>query len=452
MPIRMVEDDNNQPDFRPDDNSGNKGNRGGGGIAKLLPLLLTFLFKKPLIAIPLLLIVGAFFFFGGFGGGGKANEASLATGADLKEEVYDKAEVGAALSEEEGKNPLPEYVSLEKFAPQRMNQGEQGSCVGWGSSYAARTILESSASGQNPDDIVFSPSFVYNQIGFEDCQGAYISKACELMQGAGDVPLKNFGYTDQSMYNEKVWHPTEDDYSMDGFGGHCMCIIGYDDRLEGGAFQIMNSWGPDWGEQGIAWIRYKDFMHFNKEAYALNLLPKKGEAATRKFACAIGLVDNSTKQYIPLKNSGNVFSTIDPIAKGTKFKMEVQNSIECYTYIFGQETDGSSYVLFPYTPKHSAFCGITGYRLFPRDYSMQADELGNKDFMAVVVTKEPVDYKQLNDAINKAQGDYKSKVMQALSGTTISNVDFQSEQGRIGFTAESENKNAVATIVEIDKN
>jgi Papain family cysteine protease len=256
----------------------------------------------------------------------------------------------------------------------------------------------------------------------------------------------------QDMYGEKVWRPTENDYSMDGFGGHCMCIIGYDDRLEGGAFQIMNSWGPDWGENGIAWIRYKDFMHFNKEAYALNTLPKKGEAASRQFACAIGLVDNSTKQYIPLENTGNIFRTTKSVAIGTKFKMEVQNSVECYTYIFGQETDGSSYVLFPYTPKHSAFCGITGYRLFPRDYSMQADDMGNKDLMAIVVTKEAIDYKQLNDAINKGRGDYRSKVMQALNGTTVSSVDYQSEQGRIGFTAESENKNAVAVIVEIDKN
>ena len=71
--------------------------------------------------------------------------------------------------------------------------------------------------------------------------------------------------------------------------------------------------------------------------------------------------------------------------------------------------------------------------------------------MAVVVTKEPVDYQQLNNAINKASGDYRNKVMSALSGTTISNIHFNSDNGRIAFTAESENKNAVAMIVEIDK-
>ncbi|ULT46065.1 DUF4384 domain-containing protein [Niabella defluvii] len=52
--------------------------------------------------------------------------------------------------------------------------------------------------------------------------------------------------------------------------------------------------------------------------------------------------------------------------------MEVKNSTECYIYIFGQETNGSSYVLFPYlkpgetVSKHAPYCGITGYRLFPK--------------------------------------------------------------------------------------
>jgi hypothetical protein len=115
---------------------------------------------------------------------------------------------------------------------------------------------------------------------------------------------------------------------------------------------------------------------------------------------------------------------------------------------FGQETDGSSYVLFPYTPKHTAFCGITGYRLFPKNQSLQADNLGNKDRMAIVVTKEPIDYNQ----INSANGDYRAKVMSALNSSALTSVQYGSNQGRIVFSAQSENKNAVASIIEIDKN
>jgi C1A family cysteine protease len=71
---------------------------------------------------------------------------------------------------------------------------------------------------------------------------------------------------------------------MMGFGGHAMCVIGYDDRKEGGAFQIMNSWGNDWGVNGIGWVLYKDFKHFVREAYGLDPMPKQGTAIAQNLA------------------------------------------------------------------------------------------------------------------------------------------------------------------------
>jgi len=41
-------------------------------------------------------------------------------------------------------------------------------------------------------------------------------------------------------------------------GGHAMCIVGYDDTKFGGAFEIVNSWGDDWGNNGFLWIKYND--------------------------------------------------------------------------------------------------------------------------------------------------------------------------------------------------
>ena len=127
----------------------------------------------------------------------------------------------------------------------------------------------------------------------------------------------------EGMMGQKVWHPNDDDYTQAGFGGHALCVIGYDDRMEGGAFQIMNSWGPEWGENGIAWIRYNDFTRFVREAYGIDPMPKRGAALNIDFECTIGLVNNDTKDYIPLKaTTGNTFSTAAPVRKGTKFKIE----------------------------------------------------------------------------------------------------------------------------------
>ena len=135
----------------------------------------------------------------------------------------------------------------------------------------------------------------------------------------------------------------------------------------------MNSWGREWGKNGVAWVRYGDFKTYVREAYGVDPLPKRTAVSNIPLECTIGLVNNANKEYIQLRSSGgNTFQTVSPIAVGTRFKMEVKNETECYTYIFGQETDGKSFVLFPYlkqgetVSKHSPYCGITGYRLFPK--------------------------------------------------------------------------------------
>ncbi len=88
-------------------------------------------------------------------------------------------------------------ISLLQFAPDRKNQGQQGSCVAWSSAYAARSILESASTGDNPNNAAFSPSFMYNQIGIDGCQGSYIIRAMENLTKVGAVPFNAFPYNDQ---------------------------------------------------------------------------------------------------------------------------------------------------------------------------------------------------------------------------------------------------------------
>lgn len=263
----------------------------------------------------------------------------------------------------------------------------------------------------------------------------------------------------QQMMGQDVWHPTEEDYNMMGFGGHAICVIGYDDRKEGGAFEIMNSWGKDWGNNGVAFVLYKDFKHFVREAYGLNPLPKNGAAVAQNLSCQIGLV-NEQKQYIPLKYSNeNIFETVSPIAKLSKFKIEVKNNNPCYVYVLGQETDGSSYILFPYPSKNnpqqtmfSPYCGITGYRLFPKGKIMQADELGNKDFMAIITSSKELNIFEINNAVNQNKSSgFANAVNLAINRTAVDNVNFSSSNGTFGFNTQTGDKNAVAMIVSINK-
>ncbi len=510
----MTDDDDSNSGYS--GNQGNHGSRGGGsgGGGNIIMMLLPFLFRYPKIIIPVLVIGGAFFLFRNScsAGGSKTEtpQSSYGTGATLDKNVYDSAEVYAALSPDE---QLPERVSLERFAPTSKDQGQQGSCVGWGSTYAARTILESINTGQDPNKIAFSPSYTYNQIGLEGCQGTYINKAMELLTNNGSVPFSEFPYDEnscskqpdgyvkkeaaqfkmkganrlsisgddytidvnairenlahnapvvigmmvggsfmQEMEGKGMWKPDGSDYNQNGFGGHCMCVIGYDDKFfeQDGAFLIQNSWGPKWGKNGRAWVSYKDVVNFATEAYGMFPMPDKKDRS--KLSCALALIEKKSKANIPLTYKGNnVYSTTGKIAAGTKFKVELKNNIECYIYIFGKETDNGSYILFPYTPKHSAYCGITGTRVFPRDKSMTPDNIGDKDYVCVLVSKEALNFKDLNEKFNSNKNeDYQKRVSEILADKTIEGVKFITSD-KITFDADITNRVVVPIIIEINK-
>lgn len=512
----MVPDENKRQNNRRTTPTNNQ----GGGLGKLvsfLPLVLGFLIKTPKLLIALIAL-GALWYFGrgclnSFVGDTNTEQSNLGRGADLDPKEYDKAEVYAPLAEN-SKNVMPERVSLEKYCPTRKNQGYQGSCVGWSSSYAARTIMEARATGKNPNSVAFSPSSLYNQISLPGCQGAYINKAMDVMHKNGVLPWNDFPYDEstcsnkpsragyqkmqnyrtrgynrltvngdpqgidmlsmkqnlaqgapvvigmmvggsfmQGMQGQDIWIPSQNDYRMRGFGGHAMCVIGYDDYKAGGAFQIMNSWGQEWGRNGIGWVRYKDMEFFTKEAYGLYPMGNAGKQNPTKFQMAFGLVAKNGGSYIPINQvSNNYFETSGALAKGSKFKLEVANSIECYTYIFGMETDNSSYVLFPYTAKHSPYCGITGTRIFPKDHSLIADNIGNKDYFAIVVTKQPIQYQKINNAINNARGNsYQQKVNNALQGALKQGVRFQSNGKSIQFSTNNDGNQAVAMVIGVNK-
>ncbi|HSP87249.1 MAG TPA: hypothetical protein VLN45_03895, partial [Ignavibacteriaceae bacterium] len=94
---------------------------------------------------------------------------------------------------------LPAASSLKSFTPVPGYQGPYGTCAGWSTGYAARTILEAmrnSWSGNTIDSNTFSPSFIYNQIRMnKECNsGTSLINALEVLKTQGGLKLKDFAY------------------------------------------------------------------------------------------------------------------------------------------------------------------------------------------------------------------------------------------------------------------
>ena len=67
-------------------------------------------------------------------------------------------------------------------------------------------------------------------------------------------------------YKSGVYHNLGPQDSV--IGGHCITIVGYDDKL--GAWLVRNSWGTGWGIQGYAYVKYAD-SNIDTTGYIVNV-------------------------------------------------------------------------------------------------------------------------------------------------------------------------------------
>ncbi len=223
---------------------------------------------------------------------------------------------------------LAKTYDLSSKMPPVGNQGQQASCTGWATAYAARSYFHKIVANQNyldntgkrDDAAVFSPAFVYNQINKGRDGGAFTSDAIAFIKNTGvctwaDMPytakdyltqpddqqkqkaaaykikdwgrinvtestFKKFLYfdypiiisssLDQNFYNlthkdEKGEYIWKEQSTVKG--GHAMVIVGYDDDRK--AFKVQNSWGTSWANKGFIWIAYELIPKVVREAYIM---------------------------------------------------------------------------------------------------------------------------------------------------------------------------------------
>lgn len=231
-------------------------------------------------------------------------------------------------AEEYAKLPLAKTPALELKAMSAVvnlntlpvgNQGGEGSCVAWGTTYAGRSdtwILKYPAPWSTSVNI-FSPEYVYNQIKVNsDCgSGAYVLSALNLLKSEGVCTWASMPYTDVSCslepseaqvaeaatykiskfatvtrsvtdiksflasgYPVIVGGPVDRNFMnlksgavltkrKGSLGGHCYCVVGYDDTKN--AFKFQNSWGTSWASAGFGWIDYRYISSWWTELYVI---------------------------------------------------------------------------------------------------------------------------------------------------------------------------------------
>ena len=177
-----------------------------------------------------------------------------------------------------------------------------------------------------------------------------------------------------------ILSPVEDDLQIPG--SHAMCIIGYDDKIAG-AFEVMNSWGNNWGNKGFFWLPYKQVMKDGN--YVVELMDF--EAGKSILSGNMEFVKlNSTGSDIPLAvtlkkiTKGNIvvkptenadyylYTLTENLKTGDQFKMKFSTNSKCYVYVFAEDNRKKISPLFPPIPTISAAVNSTNATYyFPSD-------------------------------------------------------------------------------------
>ena len=239
---------------------------------------------------------------------------------------------------------LPRKFSLRVFTPYPKNQGSINSCIGWAMGYAALTTQKAFSEGitnrKKITDNAHSALYIYNQVKEGSClAGAYVDKAAVFLKENGTCLSSEFDFpysdcdrqpaaslvaksqeyvvkdfiglfkkddnakvkvmrTKRSIAEGKpvvigmrikeslktvsnqspLWKPGGE-YDKE-LGGHALCVVGYNDSL--GVFEIMNSWGIAWGDNGFFRISYRDYSEQTFQGIQL-ILPDVELSASEKL-------------------------------------------------------------------------------------------------------------------------------------------------------------------------
>ena len=146
-------------------------------------------------------------------------------------------------------------------------------------------------------------------------------------------------------FAQEFWQPREQEADP-LYGGHAVCVVGYDDTKFGGAFEVVNTWGKDWGVLGFSWIRYKDFSDYVPYSFALFQVgstscnvPFEGNISFRLLSGEEmrASVDGGNGQY----KMGKTWPS------GTTFTIQMSTNMPAYVYSFGVDPENTFFPLFP---------------------------------------------------------------------------------------------------------
>lgn len=268
---------------------------------------------------------------------------------------------------------------------------------------------------------------------------------------------------------KRLWRPHESPYGNVGgrdHGRHAMCVVGYDDNKYGGAFEVQNSWGTDWGNNGYIWIRYKDFSRFVYQAFELQKLPKP-KPKEPLFAGKVRIFDMENDEnldislneiYRNLSAKRNSYKSTYKVSKslpsGSAIRFYIESNQSAYVYILGTgSVDKSFNQLFPV----DGISPLLNYKdaevaIPSEEHYFEMDNTIGKDYIIVIFSKEKLNIESIEKQMEKTNGELLARLNSVLYNeiVPIKSVDFKRNKVEFQVQNKGDSKDLFAFVIEMD--
>lgn len=256
--------------------------------------------------------------------------------------------------------------SLGQYCPAIIDQSIYNNCVGWSVAYYAMSTRLNYLMGVKDDNLKFifslDPNHLFisrsNSEELWEMSGANFKEEFEYVKKYGAPFRINFSgeidYRNKSVKTVKIKSWNRLDLRCDGLGTmksalfsgrpivfgiaisddlfkrnfkfekavflpsdidgkenfQALTIVGFNDRIDGGVFEVVTSYGKQFGNAGRCYIRYEDFLNIVHEAYVFDLdIPNflRGGLENVNLGSSVYESANSGIEFRVLKNADNSF-------------------------------------------------------------------------------------------------------------------------------------------------
>ena len=439
--------------------------------------------------------------------------AQRSFGLEFDSRSYENS-VRRALLVDADKKDLPLSASVKEFSPKPLSQRMESTSPGWAAAYGARTIMEAKRLGMKSYDeikrICYSPVFNYHLAKpdhAEDCSGTvplpsvletmktygtprYIDfrKSCPTQVDedvyikasehrisdyyrifneddnmvrkveavkqslANGSPVVTGMYASPSFENvrDEFWQPREN-LDREVHPGHALVVVGYDDTKFTGAFEVLNSWGMDWGNDGYMWIRYKDFAEFTVYGYELFILdPASSTTGILSGEVEIPLLDGTEMQFtLALENDG-YYKTTTAYEDNTSFNLVVRSLEKSFVYVVGSDQTEAIYDIYP-DPWLSPAIPYNNHNLIIKELGI--DDTPGSNYLVVLFSRRELSKEYLFDKLNEFKGkEFHDKFHIAFYDRLVPAEKIQFASDKIKFEGTQDDKDLIGIIIEIVHN